>query len=109
MNFSYSYSLYKKRNISLTQTCLVSGECPQIDDDKKCPPPEELSNACLLDADCDEKFSYCSDGCQLVGPDQETIGKSIISKINRKVEKYVIFLVLFVLPDTNFPKIVEKN
>ena len=74
--------VHKKKHISHTQTCLFSGECPPIDDDKKCPPPEELSIECLLDADCDEKFRCCSDGCQLVcsevksvETDKDTTGK----------------------------------
>ena len=72
----------KNKHISHTQTCLVSGECPPIDDGKKCPPLEELSNECLIDADCEEKFRCCSDGCQLVSSevksvetDQDTPGK----------------------------------
>ena len=83
----------EKKHIYHTQTCLFSGECPPIDDDKKCPPPEELSNEYLLDADCDEKFRCCSDGCQLGCSEvkQSTPIKILlvnwVSKKDRKVER----------------------
>ena len=74
--------VHQKKHTSHTQTCLVSGECPPADNDKECPPPEELLNLCLIDADCEEGFRCCSDGCQLgcvevkeVKTDEDTSGK----------------------------------
>lgn len=44
-----------------------TGECPRIKiaDLSECPPPEDDTNDCFMDSDCNGTKKCCSDGCNL--------------------------------------------